>query len=82
MRTAFALFCLAALPVLGAARTSFQVGARVVQSATLATAGATVRMTTRAPALVQVGAGAPVRAQPELSLRTPAAGDVVVTLLY
>ncbi|MCA1826827.1 MAG: hypothetical protein ABR567_21805 [Myxococcales bacterium] len=84
MRRLAVIALLLASPVLASNRTSFHIGARVVDSTTVsAEVGAgSIRLknTTRAAALMQVGSAAPVRAATDQTIA--ASGDVVVTLLY
>ena len=86
MRRLAALALLVATPVLADNRTSFHIGARVVDSTTVsAEVGATsirLKTATRASSLIQVGSSAPVPASHEQTISAPAGGDVVVTLLY
>ena len=86
MRLALLAALLAAAPALAASRTSFHVGARVVQSATVSArvgpSAIVLGTRTRAAGMVQVGSAAPVPAADGLKIAPPRSGDVVVTLLY
>ena len=86
MRRLAAIALLVATPVLASNRTSFRIGARVVDSTTVSAevGAASIRLktATRASGLVQVGSSAPVPASHEQTIAAPAGGDVVVTLLY
>ena len=76
-----------AAPVFAASQTSFRVGARVVNSATLSARvsadGLHVQAASRQAGMIQVGSAAPVPASADLKMTTPPEGGaVVVTLLY
>ena len=84
MRRLALLALLASAPVLASNRTSFHIGARVVDSATVSAevgdGSIRLKTATRAAGLVQVGTAAPMRAAAEQTIA--ARGDVVVTVLY
>lgn len=86
MRRLFIALLLAASPALAASRTSFRVGARVVDSAAMSAqvghAGIVVKAASRSAALVQVGDAAPAPMSAEQNLALPSRGEVTVTLLY
>jgi len=77
---------LAAAPVLASNRTTFHVGARVVDSTTVSAevgaASIRLRNSTRAATLVQVGSSAPVQGSLEQVIAAPSTGNLVLTLLY